>query len=111
MIWILLYKLLIFSFFSFQFLMEMIDTSTNLNLEETEIEEDDDEVMKANMEVNKEMIFDFAIKIYKKMKKLALMQIAYVEVVKNIKNAVVKQTLNQLTFPSYLVECQKMQRK
>ena len=57
--------------------IETIDTSKIIpNLEETEIEEVDEDVMKANvMETNQEVIFDFAIKTSKIMKELGILSI------------------------------------
>src|SRR5271156_6703044 len=55
----------------------MIDTSKIIpNFEETEVEEVDEDVMKANiMETNQEVIFDFAIKTSKIMKELGILSI------------------------------------
>src|SRR5256884_8607449 len=57
--------------------MEMMDTSKIIpNLEETEVEEVDEDGMKANVvETNQEIIFDFAIKTCKKMKELGILSI------------------------------------
>src|SRR5271154_1524246 len=57
--------------------IETIDTSKIIpNLEETEVEEVDEDVMKANVvETNQEVIFDFAIKTSKIMKKLGILSI------------------------------------
>src|ERR1700722_7675436 len=57
--------------------IETIDTSKIIsNLEETEIEEVDEDVMKANVvETNQEVIFDFAIKTSKIMKELGILSI------------------------------------
>src|ERR1700719_4390959 len=57
--------------------IEMIDTSKIIpNLEETEVEEVDEDVMKANIvETNQKVIFDFAIKTSKIMKKLGILSI------------------------------------
>ena len=54
-----------------------MDTSKIIpNLEETEVEEVDEDVMKANVvETNQEIIFDFAIKTCKKMKELGILSI------------------------------------
>ena len=57
--------------------METMDTSKIIpNLEETEVEEFDEDVMKANIvKTNQEIIFDFAIKTCKKMKELGILSI------------------------------------
>ena len=57
--------------------MEIMDTSKIIpNLEETEVEKVDEDVMKANVvETNQEIIFDFTIKICKKMKELGILSI------------------------------------
>ena len=57
--------------------METMDTSKIIpNLEEIEVEEVDEDVMKANVvKINQEIIFDFAIKTCKKMKELGILSI------------------------------------
>src|SRR6266480_2751671 len=57
--------------------METMDTSKIIpNLEETEVKEVDEDVMKANVvKTNQEIIFDFAIKTCKKMKELGILSI------------------------------------
>src|ERR1700722_16003913 len=57
--------------------IKTIDTSKIIpNLEETEVEEVDEDVMKANVvETNQEVIFDFAIKTSKIMKELGILSI------------------------------------